>query len=200
MAGAALMLRGSAGLGVAWVGARVRCSPPALEQHGAPGTARGALLAASLFIDARSTADRVWAAELALRSGVCAAVIADGSGFDLSDTRRLQLAAEAGARAGGGLCLLARPPWETCELSAAATRWLVRRAASPNFQRRWSVELLRCKGMQPSSLAAMGRPWVVERDDATGSLRVVADVRDGRGQEAAGALGGTAPAPAARTG
>lgn len=189
---------------VAWIGRSAWCSPQTMAKR--ERMRGGDLLTSSLFVDARSQQERLWTTDLALRCGVCAVVIADGSGFDLSDTRRLQLAAEAGARLGGGLCLLARPPWEAHELSAAATRWLVRRAVSPNSRRRWSVELLRCKGMQPSSLDALRRPWVVERDDATGALCVVTDVRDGLGEKAAGAGGPAAtvsaapPRAAARTG
>ncbi|MFO0831958.1 MAG: hypothetical protein U0637_08955 [Phycisphaerales bacterium] len=148
---------------------------------------RHELLSSSLFLDAATPQDRVWAADLALRSGVCAAVVVDGSGFSMCATRRLQLATEAGgALAMGGVCLLARPPREEKELSAATTRWVVRRAVGPAEVRRWSVELLRCKGMQPSALHAVSRPWVVEHDHATGDLRMAADLRDGLGKTQAG--------------
>ena len=62
-------------------------------------------------------------------------------------TRRIQLAAEGGR----ALALLARPPWEAGVLSAAATRWNVRRKASPDgasLVPAWELELLRCKGAQ----------------------------------------------------
>lgn len=132
-----------------------------------------------LFVRANRSAERLWATDLALRSlgGTAAAVIADGSGFDLAATRRLQLAAEAG----GGMCLLARPPWERRELSAAATRWLVMNEPSlrgqANVTRRWTVELLRCKGLRPIAHTS-SRRWVLEHDHATRALRVVADVLD----------------------
>jgi hypothetical protein len=135
-------------------------------------------IGASYFVRARTTQDRLWAADLALRSGVAAAVIVDGSCFDIADTRRLQLAAECR----GGTCLLARPPWEASQLSAASTRWLVRTAHSPTGTRRWSVELLRCKTHGFMNRTAIGRSWMVESDHATRTLRVVADVCDGSGQ------------------
>lgn len=186
-----------------WVGSRVWPYPPSLVQAG--GQAGGqigmqiggqAVLERSLFVRARSPGDRLWAIDLALRSPAVAGVVADGSGFDMASTRRLQLAAEAG----GGVCLLARPPWESAELSAASTRWLVRHAAdapsrahgaappaafgtflSNSITRRWTVELLRCKGLRPTAGGA--RRWTLERDHATRRLRVVPDLRGGSGVE-----------------
>ena len=80
----------------------------------------------ALMVDAPRAGERLWAIEQAVRcAGVCA-VIADGTGFDLAATRRLQLAAS-----GGALLLVAvprvghRPP----ALSACTTRWRIRRAA-----------------------------------------------------------------------
>lgn len=62
---------------------------------------------------------RLWAIEQAARCpGVCA-VVADGAGFDLAATRRLQLAAT------DTLLLVARPHERCAALSAAATRWRV---------------------------------------------------------------------------
>ncbi len=172
VAGAATSLGDSAGS--IWIGHRVWPYVPSLFQtHGVPGLDR------SVFVRAGSVVDRLWACDLALRSGV-AAVVVDGSGFNLIATRRLQLAAEAGA----ALCLLARPPWERFELSAAATRWLVSNRASSSMMRRWTVELLRCKGMQPAAHAT--RVWVLERDRATRRLRVAIDILDRPREETAG--------------
>jgi protein ImuA len=135
----------------------------------------GLALSRCLVVRTVSRADRLWAIDLALRSRAAAAVVADGSGLDLSATRRLQLAAEAG----GGLCLLARPAREEKELSASATRWRVECVPSPTRNRRWRVELLRCKGMRPGG----AREWVVEH--ATGAFRVAPDLRDRPGEAAA---------------
>lgn len=104
----------------------------------------GLLLSRSLFVDAAR--HRPWAIEAALRCPSVAAVVADGSGLDMRATRRMQLAAEAGRSFG----LLARPAREERELSAAATRWRVRRSlrrdADP--RPRWTIELLRCKSVR----------------------------------------------------
>ncbi len=154
---------------VIWVGQSIWPYAPNLAHH--PQQSRGrSLLAASLFVQTETARERVWAADLALRSRCAASVVVDGSGFDLSATRRLQLAAEAG----GALCLLARPPWEQHVLSAANTRWAVRCCPSFTMTRRWTVELLRCKGVQPTSQAA--RLWTLERHHATRHVAVVPDV------------------------
>lgn len=104
----------------------------------------GLLLSRSLFVDAAR--NRPWAIEAALRCASVAAVVADGSGLDMKATRRLQLAAEAG----GSFGLLARPAREERELSAAATRWRVRRSARQDAvaRPRWTIELLRCKSVR----------------------------------------------------
>jgi hypothetical protein len=167
------------------------------------------LLARSIFVDPPESADaaaRLWAIDLALRSRAAAAVIADGSRLDLAATRRLQLA----ARAGGGLALIARPAWELSELSAAATRWVVRTEPTSGDRPRWSVELLRCKGVQPweahaePSRASSHTPaaedprkqnfrgrgaWVLEWDRAQGAVVVPADVVGGSGEAASGESG-----------
>lgn len=159
---------------VVWIGAAAWPNPAALGVRAVEG--RGSLLCRSLFVRAAHPVERLWAADLSLRSGAAAVVVADGSGLDLAATRRLQLAAEAG----GTPCLLARPPWERPVLSAAATRWRVAFAPSEHGTRRWTVELLRCKGVQPSPHET--RVWTLEHDDATGSLALAADVLDRPGQ------------------
>jgi hypothetical protein len=138
----------------------------------------------SLFVHATRPADRLWAADLAIRSRIAAAVVLDASGFDLASTRRLQLAAESASalRDSGTLCLLTRPPWELSILSAATTRWSVSPVVSPNHARRWSVELLRCKGVRPTdhALSPPGeRVWTLEQPHAithaTSALALVPD-------------------------
>ena len=118
-------------------------------------TAEADALGGTILLDPPDEASRVWAVDLALRCPAIGAVVADASGFTMPVTRRLQLAAGQG----GALGLLARPPWERKELSAAATRWRVEPVISDQDGPRWAVELLRCKGMQPTSHA---RRWVVE--------------------------------------
>lgn len=153
-----------------WIGERVWPYPHVMGRD-------RSLLAESLWVRTGSDGSRLWATELALRSGAAAAVIADGSRFDRAATQRLQLAAEAK----GGVCLLVRPPHERSMLSAAATRWWVRTATSSGTGPRWTVELLRCKGVQPAPGAV--RPWMVGYEWQSGDLRVFPDVVGGSGTE-----------------
>lgn len=124
-----------------------------------PGWISPDLLRHSLFIDPAGDAERAWTIDQALRCPGVACVIADGGRIDMAMSRRFQLAAAAG----GALGLLVRPPDELGVLSAARTRWRVDPA--PNHEARlfceprWTVELLRCKGLQPTKDA---RRWVVQ--------------------------------------
>lgn len=129
------------------------------------------LRAASFFVDAERPNERLWALDLCLRSPAVAAVVADGRGFDMAATRRLQLAAKRSRT----LAMLARPERELNELSAAALRWRVRPVPSPHDHPRWSVELLRCKGLRP---APGPLTWVLEWNDEAGVVVVPADVAD----------------------
>lgn len=161
---------GSGGGSILWIGQRCWGYPHALapREHrtaeAQAGGGQGPLLDRSVFVDARTVAERVWAAELAARSGAAAVVIADGTGLRMADSRRLQLAAES-CRA---IVLLARPDTERGELSAARSRWLVEPSAEPGlgFDQQWIVTLLRCKGVQPTVGSA--RRWAVRREHATG--------------------------------
>ncbi len=168
-----------AGRRAVWIGRRAW--PHAL------GIRDPALLERSVFVEAGDDARRLWAIDLALRCAGVAVVIADGSGLGMSESRRLQLAAGAG----GGVCLLARPWWERREISAAWTRWRVTPSPSDGSDPRWTVELLRCKGVRPASEDA--RRWAVRREHETGDVRVVADAAD-----RAGETPGQAPGRAAR--
>ena len=169
-----------------WIGRR--CFPYGGVLIGSEGDGR--LLERSLFVAADGPADRLWVADLALRSPAVGLVIADGSGFDMAATRRIQLVAKAHHTT----ALLVRPPWETRELSAAQTRWLVRWAErdqggsvpspgqvdekSSSFNPRWSLELLRCKGMEPDSCP---RVWALEWDRGEGVVGVSTTVADQAG-------------------
>ncbi len=107
------------------------------------------LFSRSLLLDPAHDEARLWAIDGALRCPGVAAIVADGSTLSMVATRRLQLAAAEG----GALALIARPPWEARELSAATTRWRVRRAPrSPRpdarVPMRWQLQLLRAKGLQ----------------------------------------------------
>ncbi len=162
---ARLLVRGREGRAV-FVGERCRPSPAALT---APGLAP--LLHRSLLVSVGadpSVDRRAWAMDVALRSPAACVVVGDGRGLSMADTRRLQLAA---ARVP---LLLARPVRELRELSAARTRWLV--APSPSststhdLSTRWSVELLRSKGVRPAEASA--RPLGADLDHDSGTLSV----------------------------
>jgi protein ImuA len=101
-----------------------------------------------------------------------AAVVAEGVTPDLTASRRLQLAAEAG----DGLVFLLRSGRQT-DSSSALTRWFV--GSVPSVPEAdgpgrpcWKIELWRCRGG--------GRPqdWMVEWDDAALSLSVVPPMAD----------------------
>lgn len=160
-------LEAGSGSWVVWVGRR--CWPYPRSFRGREGAR---LLARSIFVDAETIGERVWAIDLALRSRAVAAVVGDGHGLSMSESRRLQLAAGTGRTLG----LLARPICDLGEISAAWTRWRVAPAPSTNAEPRWTIELLRCKGTGVASEEA--RRWVVRRDHATGSLDLAGDVPD----------------------
>lgn len=155
------------GMTVCWVGRRVWPSVHALSgEHEKSSTGGGTLLACSLLVDATCAADRLWAADLAARCAG-ALVVVDGSGMDMAASRRLLLAAEAGAAAGAWMVHLARPPWELKQLSAATTRWLVSRrpavaGSEAKGKVRLGVTLLRSRG--PGSLNTQDRTSVIQRD------------------------------------
>jgi hypothetical protein len=190
----AMKERAAAGAGrgaILWIGRACWPYPPALVVRG-DGDQED-LLRRSIFIEAPGSTggregvegmriERVWAIDLAVRSSAVTCVVADGRDLGMAELRRLQLAAASG----GALALLLRPVQEASRLSVAPLRWLVRAAGddrAPKFQSpdasacsRWTVQLLRCKGMQPFSEDA--RCWTVQRDHATGDVRVVSDVSD----------------------
>lgn len=98
---------------------------------------------ASVFIDAAGAADRLWAVQMALQAPDAWLVVADGARFDLTATRRLQLAAVA--------CpvLLLRPACEARTPSAASLRWQVDSEGDAE-RARWCARLLRVRaGLAP---------------------------------------------------
>lgn len=166
---------------VVWIGERCHPSPPSMPRD---------LLERSVFVSCGTRDERVWAIDLSLRcAGVCA-VVADGSGLSMADSRRCQLAAAAGEAGGGALALLARPSRERAQLSAARTRWLVWPAPFDGRGPGWSVQLLRCKGVRPTPEDA--RHWVVRHEHATGDVHLVPESAAGGGAEGVPARRGAA--------
>lgn len=100
-------------------------------------SAEGVRLSRLLVAYAGTNRDRLWAAELALRSGACGAVLAWPGECDDRSLRRLALAAEKG----GCLAVLFRPSPCAAGPSAAALR--LRLAPSP---RGVMVEMLKGRG------------------------------------------------------
>lgn len=133
------------------------------------------LLGRSVFVDPACDAERVWAIDQALRCRGVSCVVADGTRMDMGVSRRLQLAAARG----GVLGLLNRPPGELARLSAARTRWRVTPAPKPDARfhpaPRWTIELLRCKGLRPETDA---RRWVVQLAHDTCHVALVPDAAD----------------------
>ncbi|MDD5329716.1 MAG: translesion DNA synthesis-associated protein ImuA [Sulfuricella sp.] len=102
---------------LAWV------SPP--HRPYAPALARGGVeLSRLLLLDPAAAGDARWAAEQALRSGACAAVLAWLPGADERALRRLQLAAESGGACG----LLFGSARDAVRSSPAALRLQLERA------------------------------------------------------------------------
>jgi protein ImuA len=109
--------------------------------------------------------EALWAMEEALRCpalGGAVLMAGAGQGLDLTATRRLHLAAEAG----GVFGLLLRPDG-AAGASAARTRWHIAPLSS-DAAPRWRLTLLRQRGGAPAG------PWNVSFEAATGSLRLEA--------------------------
>jgi protein ImuA len=160
---------------ILWIGRR---SWPHARLLVHPG--RQLLLERSIFIDPPHDEARLWALDLGLRSPAVAAVIADGSRLAMAASRRLHLA----ARGHGGLALLVRPPGELGELSAAESRWLVRRHGPKGKSPCWLVELVRSRSAR--SQPEGSQCWLVEWNSAQGSIVISSDVAARSGAAAGG--------------
>jgi protein ImuA len=123
-----------------WIGPRDELFGPGLAELGlAPERL--------LVVRARGRDARLWALEEALHSPGLVAALAEIDRLSLTQSRRLQLAAEA-----KGVCaMLLRPPAAGASLSVALTRWRIAALGSQGPGRalgppRWRVELVRCRG------------------------------------------------------
>jgi protein ImuA len=118
----------------------------------------------------------LWTAEEALKSGALALVIADADPrhIDLTMTRRLALAAEAGKAA--GLLLLSQ---RFAGSTASHSRWTVAatRSQPPPYEPQapgapaFTLELLRARGGRPGA-------WTVEWQNASHRFALVSGIRD----------------------
>ena len=121
-----------------------------------------------LLVKTRADQDLLWAMEEGLRARRFAAVVGEGVVPDLTQTRRLQLAAETGA----ATAFLILPP-RAGRISAAMTRWVVQASPAANPARApWHVRLDRCRG------GAHGA-WTVEWNDEALRLDLSAPLADG---------------------
>jgi protein ImuA len=156
---------------ILWVVSRFDLYAPGLEQAGlAPGRV--------IFAEGREDKDVLALMEDALRHGGLAAVVGEVKRADMTATRRLQLAADAG-KTPALLCRRWRRQGHCPlnELSAATTRWRIacapsERLPAPGVGRpRWSIELVRQRNGNPFSL-------LVEACDDTSRLALPAGARD----------------------
>ncbi len=106
---------------------------PALAQQGIE-------LSRLLVVRPASATEALWAAEQALSSGVCAAVLLWLKGTDDRWLRRLKLAAEEG----GALCVLFRPERHRFESSPAKLRLLMTKG-----EQKTQLELIKVQGGRP---------------------------------------------------
>jgi cell division inhibitor SulA/protein ImuA len=116
-----------------WVGPPYVPYAPALE-------ARGIALSRILWVRSDDTAQQLWSAEQALRSGACGAVLAWPTRVHQRRLRRLQLAAESG----GAWALLFRREASLNDGSPASLRLRVTPAAPAANS--LLVEVLKCRG------------------------------------------------------
>lgn len=146
---AALLGRVADSAPVVWIGARPDLFAPGLVLLGlAPENL--------IVVRARDRKARLWALEEVLRSPGVAAGLAEIGRLSLTESRRLQLAAEATGTSG----FLLRAPGALAAPSAAVTRWRIAPLGSagqgPGLGApRWRVELVRARGGRPGS-------WMVE--------------------------------------
>jgi hypothetical protein len=127
---------------VVWIAPPHEPYAPALAQQGLE-------LGRLLVVQPASAMEALWAAEQALGSGVCAAVLLWLKGTDDRWLRRLKLAAEAG----GALGVLFRPERHRFESSPASLRLLMTQA-----EQAVRLDLLKVQGGRPGSVDLSGNP------------------------------------------
>lgn len=120
-----------------WIAPPYEPYAPALVQQGIE-------LDRLLVVRPVTATEALWAAEQALSSGVCAAVLLWLKGSDDRWLRRLKLAAEAG----GALGVLFRPERHRFESSPASLRLLMSQGCSAA-----QLELIKVQGGQPGPIA-----------------------------------------------
>lgn len=139
-----------------------------------------------LLARGRDDQARLWAMEEGLRCPALAAVVGEVRRIDLTQSRRLQLAA-AGT---GVMALLLRPAGAALSAGAAATRWRI--AGAPGTPPAsyagvgrpcLTAELLRVRGGEPRSWCL---EWTGRGFTLAGQMEVEADVSDSKGRDGGG--------------
>jgi len=121
---------------ITWIAPPFQPYAPALVQWGVD-------ISRMLIVRPGKASDALWAAEQALSSGNCSAVLLWSSAIDAASSRRLQLAAEQGS----SLAVAFRPLKAARQNSAAALRLRLR--ATPGGT---EFKLLKSRGGRPISL------------------------------------------------
>jgi protein ImuA len=171
---AALLGRLAADGHAVWIGPREGLYAPGLAAQGLPPERL-------IVVRAGPRDARLWALEEALRSPGLTAALAEVDRLTLTQSRRLQLAAEA-----KGVTAFLLRPLAACEApSAATTRWRITplpAAADPDAAPRawqpprWQVELIRCRGGRTGAWAIAWREGGLH--EITGALALAAEPGD----------------------
>ncbi|ANK82716.1 MAG: hypothetical protein TEF_19380 [Rhizobiales bacterium NRL2] len=141
-----------------------------------PGLAgRGVDPARVLFVTAKRERDAQWAMEEALASGAVAAAVAETPAIGMTETRRLQLAAQKGKAMG----LLLRGPAGDRAPGAALTRWRAEPLVPPESAGEMPLpgplhlhlSLWRCRGGRAAD-------WTLRHDEQTLCFDLAAPLAD----------------------
>jgi protein ImuA len=120
-----------------------------------------------ILVAARRDDEALWAMEEGLKAKSLGAVLGEIEKLDLTASRRLQLAAEAGGVTAFVLRrwrLMERASRDAAQPIAAVTRWKVTSLPTEN-ELGWRVELTRCRGGRPNT-------WIMERLHGSDELHI----------------------------
>src|SRR4051812_3389210 len=138
-----------------------------------------------ILVATRRDDEALWAMEEGLKANSLGAVLGEVEKLDLTASRRLQLAAEA-----GGVTAFVLRRWRVMERAlrdaaqpiAAVTRWRVT-ALPTTGGLCWQVDLTRCRGGRPAS-------WIMEKADGSDELHAQPKQRAPLSGDLAPLLGG----------
>ena len=147
-----------------------------------------------ILVAAKRDDEALWAMEEGLKAKSLGAVLGEIEKLDLTASRRLQLAAEA-----GGVTAFVLRRWRVMERAtrdaaqpiAAVTRWRVTSLPAEN-DLCWRIELTRCRGGKPGT-------WIMERADGSDEFHAEPERVAPLSGDLAPLLGGRSLAAGART-